>query len=59
MAEEEELLQDKAELLKWIQYSFNKPSNIKGLSPQGQLIELRILEEYVNFKNWALKQIEA
>lgn len=59
MAEEEKLLRDKAELLKWVQYSFTKPSNISNLSPKGQLIELAILEEFVNFKSWALTQIEA
>lgn len=59
MTEGEKLLRDKGELLKWVQYSFTKPSNISNLSPKGQLIELSILEKFVEFKQWALNQIEA
>lgn len=58
MSEEEKILRDKSELLRWLQYSFSEPSRIQGLAPSGQLLELKIIEEYVNFKSWALKQIE-
>jgi hypothetical protein len=58
MSEAEKLLNDKSEILWWLQNSFTEPKRIQDLSPAGQLLELKIIEEYVNFKNWALKQIE-
>ncbi len=62
MSEEVKTMEDSSdemELMKWVLYSFNSPVRIHKLSEKGRLKEIAIIQNYENFRSWALKQIEA